>query len=662
MKTLSTLLVANRGEIAVRVMRTARALGIRTVAVYSDADEDALHVREADQAIRLGGPIVSDSYLSQEKVLAAAIEAGADAIHPGYGFLSENSDFAAACEQANIVFIGPPNRAIEVMGDKARAKRAMLEASVPCIPGYQGEAQDIETLLVAAEDIGLPVMIKAAAGGGGRGMRLVTDLSQLQDAIGLAQSEAQNAFGSSELIIERAVLRPRHVEVQVFADQHGHVVHLGERDCSIQRRHQKVIEESPCPVMTPELRSAMGEAAVNVARAVDYVGAGTVEFLLDEEGRFYFLEMNTRLQVEHPVTEMVTGFDLVEWQIRVARGEPLPAEQDDIELLGHSVEVRLYAEEPEKGFLPSTGPVRLFDFPEGEGIRIDSGVASGDEVSPYYDAMVAKIISYGETREDARRRLVATLQDGALLGLGNNRDFLIDALEQQTFKDGLATTAFIAEHYGDQFTPLKVPGAFVVGAAVIQHLLAMGEAHERAPLVSHELLDWSSRGRAISIREYRVDEVEVSVKLETLSAGQYQVLFQGEEFMVEFMGMSDTDCELQINGWREKFNFVQEAPATLLFANATYSMTLTDYTRVSPEAVDAAAGGTVVAPMHGLLLAVEVSENETVVKGQRLAVLEAMKMQHEIIAPADGVVLETPGMAGRQIAAGDVMVVLELDE
>ena len=662
MKTLSTLLVANRGEIAVRVMRTARALGIRTVAVYSDADEDALHVREADQAIRLGGPIVSDSYLSQEKVLAAAIEAGADAIHPGYGFLSENSDFAAACEQANIVFIGPPNRAIEVMGDKARAKRAMLEASVPCIPGYQGEAQDIETLLLAAEDIGLPVMIKAAAGGGGRGMRLVTDLSQLQDAIGLAQSEAQNAFGSSELIIERAVLRPRHVEVQVFADQHGHVVHLGERDCSIQRRHQKVIEESPCPVMTPELRSAMGEAAVNVARAVDYVGAGTVEFLLDEEGRFYFLEMNTRLQVEHPVTEMVTGFDLVEWQIRVARGEPLPAEQDDIELLGHSVEVRLYAEEPEKGFLPSTGPVRLFDFPEGEGIRIDSGVASGDEVSPYYDAMVAKIISYGETREDARRRLVATLQDGALLGLGNNRDFLIDALEQQTFKDGLATTAFIAEHYGDQFTPLKVPGAFVVGAAVIQHLLAMGEAHERAPLVSHELLDWSSRGRAISIREYRIDEVEVSVKLETLSAGQYQVVFQGEEFMVEFMGMSDTDCELQINGWREKFNFVQEAPATLLFANATYSMTLTDYTRVSPEAVDAAAGGTVVAPMHGLLLAVEVSENETVVKGQRLAVLEAMKMQHEIIAPADGVVLETPGMAGRQIAAGDVMVVLELDE
>ena len=662
MKTLSTLLVANRGEIAVRVMRTARALGIRTVAVYSDADEDALHVREADQAIRLGGPIVSDSYLNQEKVLAAAIEAGADAIHPGYGFLSENSEFAAACEQANIVFIGPPNQAIEVMGDKARAKRAMLEASVPCIPGYQGEAQDIQTLLVAAEDIGLPVMIKAAAGGGGRGMRLVTESSQLEDAIGLAQSEAQNAFGSSELIIERAVLRPRHVEVQVFADQHGRVVHLGERDCSIQRRHQKVIEESPCPVMTPELRNAMGQAAVNVARAVDYVGAGTVEFLLDEEGRFYFLEMNTRLQVEHPVTEMVTGFDLVEWQIRVARGEPLPAEQDDIELLGHSVEVRLYAEEPEKGFLPSTGPVRLFDFPEGEGIRIDSGVASGDEVSPYYDAMVAKIISYGETREDARRRLVTTLQDGALLGLGNNRDFLIDALEQQTFKDGLATTAFIAEHYGEQFTPPTAPGAFVVGAAVIQHLLAMGEAHERAPLVSHELLDWSSRGRAISVREYRVDEVEVSVKLETLSAGQYQVVFQGEEFMVEFMGMSDTDCELQINGWREKFNFVQEAPATLLFANATYSMTLTDYTRVSPEAVDAAAGGTVVAPMHGLLLAVEVSENETVVKGQRLAVLEAMKMQHEIIAPADGVVLETPGMAGRQIAAGDVMVVLELDE
>jgi len=662
MKTLSTLLVANRGEIAVRVMRTARAMGIRTVAVYSDADEDALHVREADQAIRLGGPIVSDSYLNQEKVLAAAIEAGADAIHPGYGFLSENSDFAAACEQANIVFIGPPNQAIEVMGDKARAKRAMLEADVPCIPGYQDEAQDIETLLGAAEKIGLPVMIKAAAGGGGRGMRLVTESSQLEDAIGLAKSEAQNAFGSSELIIERAVLRPRHVEVQVFADQLGHVVHLGERDCSIQRRHQKVIEESPCPVMTPELRRAMGEAAVNVARAVDYVGAGTVEFLVDEEGRFYFLEMNTRLQVEHPVTELVTGYDLVEWQIRVARGEPLPAEQGDIDLLGHAIEVRLYAEEPEKGFLPSTGPVSLFDFPEVEGIRIDSGVASGDEVSPYYDAMVAKIIGYGETREDARRRLLTTLQDGALLGLGNNRNFLIDALEQQTFKDGLATTAFIAENYGDQFNPLKVQGAFVAGGAVLQHLLAMGEAHERAPLVSHELLDWSSRGRAFSTRDYRIDELEVGVRIETLGAGQYQVLFESQEFLVEFMGMSDTRCELQINGWRENFNFVHESPATLHLANATYSLSLTDYARVSPEGVDAAAGGTVVAPMHGLLLAIEVSENETVIKGQRLAVLEAMKMQHEITAPGDGVVVEAPGVAGRQVAAGDVMVVLELAE
>ena len=662
MKTLSTLLVANRGEIAVRVMRTARAMGIRTVAVYSDADEDALHVREADQAIRLGGPIVSDSYLNQEKVLAAAIEAGADAIHPGYGFLSENSDFAAACEQANIVFIGPPNQAIEVMGDKARAKRAMLEADVPCIPGYQDEAQDIETLLGAAEKIGLPVMIKAAAGGGGRGMRLVTESSQLEDAIGLAKSEAQNAFGSSELIIERAVLRPRHVEVQVFADQLGHVVHLGERDCSIQRRHQKVIEESPCPVMTPELRRAMGEAAVNVARAVDYVGAGTVEFLVDEEGRFYFLEMNTRLQVEHPVTELVTGYDLVEWQILVARGEPLPAEQGDIDLLGHAIEVRLYAEEPEKGFLPSTGPVSLFDFPEVEGIRIDSGVASGDEVSPYYDAMVAKIIGYGETREDARRRLLTTLQDGALLGLGNNRNFLIDALEQQTFKDGLATTAFIAENYGDQFNPLKVQGAFVAGGAVLQHLLAMGEAHERAPLVSHELLDWSSRGRAVSTRDYRIDELEVGVRIETLGAGQYQVLFESQEFLVEFMGMSDTRCELQINGWRENFNFVHESPATLHLANATYSLSLTDYARVSPEGVDAAAGGTVVAPMHGLLLAIEVTENETVIKGQRLAVLEAMKMQHEITAPGDGVVVEAPGVAGRQVAAGDVMVVLELAE
>ncbi|MDG1507942.1 MAG: biotin carboxylase N-terminal domain-containing protein, partial [Luminiphilus sp.] len=336
MKALTTLLVANRGEIAVRIMRTAKTMGMKTVAVYSEADADAMHVREADQSICIGPAPVAESYLQINAILDAADRTGADCIHPGYGFLSENQAFASACEARGIEFIGPPNAAIEVMGDKARAKRAMIDAGVPCVPGYQGNDQSNATLIAEANKIGMPVMVKAAAGGGGRGMRLVHDASDLESAIELAQSEAHNAFGSSELIIEKAVVRPRHVEIQVFADKSGNTIYLGERDCSIQRRHQKVVEEAPCPVMTPELRVAMGQAAVEAAKAVDYVGAGTVEFLLDEAGEFYFLEMNTRLQVEHPVTEMVTGYDLVEWQIRVARGETLPAEQDDIELFGHA--------------------------------------------------------------------------------------------------------------------------------------------------------------------------------------------------------------------------------------------------------------------------------------------------------------------------------------
>ncbi len=492
MKTISTLLVANRGEIAVRVMRTARALGIRTVAVYSDADEKALHVRTADQSVRIGEAPVADSYLQIERVVAAAKQCGADAIHPGYGFLSENQEFADACDQAGLIFIGPPKTAIEIMGDKAKAKRAMLAAGVPCIPGYQGESQDEATLVSEAEAIGMPVMLKAAAGGGGRGMRLVDDVTQLAASMALAKSEAENAFGSGELIIEKAVLQPRHVEIQVFGDGHGNVIHLGERDCSVQRRHQKVVEESPCPVMTEELRAAMGAAAVEAARAVNYVGAGTVEFLLDQSGDFYFLEMNTRLQVEHPVTEMVTGLDLVEWQLRVARGEPLPATQDDITLTGHAIEVRLYAEEPEQGFLPSTGPIHLFSLPEGEGLRVDAGVESGDAVSPFYDAMVAKVIGYGDTREDARRRLLTGLEEGALLGLGNNRDFLIDVLDRPAFVAGEATTAFIAENYGDHFSREETPSSVVAAAAVIQHLLALGRCAQAAPTVSPELFDHGS--------------------------------------------------------------------------------------------------------------------------------------------------------------------------
>ena len=662
MKALTTMLVANRGEIAVRVMRTAKAMGMKTVAVYSEADANAQHVREADQSVCIGPAAVAESYLRIEAILDAAQRTGADCIHPGYGFLSENQVFASACEAHGIEFIGPPNGAIEVMGDKARAKRAMIQAGVPCVPGYQGDDQSLVTLVAEAKSVGLPVMVKAAAGGGGRGMRLVHEASELESAIGLAQSEAQNAFGSSELIIEKAVVRPRHVEIQVFADKAGNTVYLGERDCSIQRRHQKVVEESPCPVMTSQLREAMGTAAVEAAKAVGYVGAGTVEFLLDEAGEFYFLEMNTRLQVEHPVTEMVTGYDLVEWQIRVARGEDLPAEQADIDLFGHAIEVRLYAEDPSAGFLPSTGPIKLFAAPEGEGVRIDSGVETGDEVTPFYDAMVAKLITYGETREDARLKMRSALRDTALFGPLNNRDFLLDVLDRPDFIHGAATTAFIDDNYGDVFLPPGVSSSDLAVAAATQHVLAMEHHHSQSASVNEELLDWVSMGRVTDTRRYDLGEQTYDVSLVPLSVGEYEVTVNDQTHHVRITDMGDSHVITEIDGLAHRYHYHDEAPATLYLSSDKLSMMLSDSTRIPPEAQDAAGGGTITAPMHGQLLSIDVASGEAVQKGQRIAVLEAMKMQHEIIAPGDGCVVEVAASAGKQIGAGDVIMMLELDE
>ena len=658
MTSITTLLVANRGEIAVRIMRTAKAMGLRTIAVYSDADANAMHVRVADAAVHIGGSAVGDSYLCADKILDAARRMGADAVHPGYGFLSENAAFSEACADAGIVFVGPPNGAIDVMGDKARAKRAMLAAGVPCVPGYQGDDQTLATLTREAEAIGMPVMVKAAAGGGGRGMRLVHHSNDLASAIGLAKSEAQNAFGSSDLIIEKAIQRPRHVEVQVFADTHGNVVHLGERDCSIQRRHQKVVEEAPCPIMTPELRSAMGHAAVEAARAVDYVGAGTVEFLLDASGHFYFLEMNTRLQVEHPVTEAVTGFDLVEWQLRVARGEPLPAEQDDIELLGHAIEVRLYAEDPVAGFLPSTGPVELFYVPDLPGIRVDSGVASGDAVSPFYDAMVAKIIAYGETREDARLRLSQALRGSALLGLSNNRDFLIDVLGQQVFADGEATTAFIEDHYGDFIAATPPTTQILAAAAVIQHALDQAQADGMALSVSDELLDWSSSGDLTFTRQYDVGDQHHTIRLNARGPGDYRVAVDDVSHDVYIDDITDTIATLCIDERHEQYIYDSSDSETIRLADGVQTLTLTDLCRVPPESAEEASGGAVKAPMHGLLLAIEVKEGDAVVKGQRVGVLEAMKMQHEILAGVDGTVEQLAATPGAQIGAGDLILMI----
>ena len=497
------ILVANRGEIAVRVMRTAKSLGYKTVAVFSEADRNAAHVLFADEAVLIGPSPVAESYLKAENVLAAAKASGAQAVHPGYGFLSENCDFANACEKQGIEFIGPPSDAIELMGSKRLSKIAMIKAGVPCILGYEGASQDLETLVAEAHKIGFPIMVKASAGGGGRGMRLVFEASELEAQIKTARSEAENAFGSGELILEKAVIKPRHIEIQIFADKHGNVVYLGERDCSIQRRHQKVVEEAPSPFVDQALREKMGEAAVQAAKACNYVGAGTVEFLVDSAKKFYFLEMNTRLQVEHPVTELVTGTDLVAWQIKTAAGETLPLTQDQIQINGHAMEVRLYAEDPANNFLPQTGSIHRWSPAIGDGVRIDSGLISGDKqnqaVSPFYDPMLAKIIAYGANREEARRRLRQAVEESTIFGVNVNSEFLGEVLGHECFIEGEATTAFIAEDFGDSPTLAEQPTTLLEKAlACVVSYLKFGKdkTTNNTQSINLGLSGWSNTGHS----------------------------------------------------------------------------------------------------------------------------------------------------------------------
>jgi geranyl-CoA carboxylase alpha subunit len=656
---IQKLLIANRGEIACRVMRTARDMGIRTVAVYSEADADAVHTKLADEAVNIGPAPVSESYLAAERIIEAARQTGADAIHPGYGFLSENAAFAAACEQAGIVFIGPSSEAIDLMGDKARAKRAMIEAAVPCIPGYQDEDQSLETLVSAAANIGYPLMIKAAAGGGGRGMRLVDSDSELETAIDAARSEAINAFGSGELILEKAITRPRHVEVQVFGDTQGNIVYLGERDCSVQRRHQKVIEEAPCPVMIPELRKVMGEAAVAAARTVNYVGAGTVEFLLGEDMGFYFLEMNTRLQVEHPVTEEITGLDLVALQLKVASGEALGFTQDDVELNGHAIEIRLYAEDPANDFLPSTGKIEAWVEPSGPGIRVDGGIAAGGEVSPFYDPMLAKVIAYGRDRGQARNRLIDALSGSALVGPATNRDFLIDALKRDEFARGNATTSFIADEYGEAGYN-AAPGQMDLAlAAVTQYRVRAGSALAESIGINSELLNWSSAAPLESVFIYRIDDSEHILNVHPISADTYRVTELDKTLCdITVLGESEQTLQVKINHEKQLLIFHAIDGKTLTIATPDIQFTVQDI--AAGEALDDAAGdGMVTAPMHGQLLAVLVSKGDEVTKGQRLAVLEAMKMQHEILAEADGTVKDVHVEANNQVALDTLIMEIE---
>lgn len=663
MTRFSSILIANRGEIACRVIRTARALGYRTIAVYSEADAGAPHTQLADEAVCIGPAPVGESYLVVEKILNAAKQSGAEAVHPGYGFLSENAGFARACEDAGLVFIGPTPDAIDLMGNKAEAKRRMIVAGVPCVPGYEGKDQSDEVLLAEADKIGFPLMVKAAAGGGGRGMRLVHAKGDLAGAIRLARSEAENAFGSGELILEKAIIRPRHVEVQVFADTQGNTIYLGERDCSVQRRHQKVVEEAPCPVMTPDLRARMGAAAVEAARSISYRGAGTVEFLLDAKGAFYFLEMNTRLQVEHPVTEEITGLDLVALQIQVAQGEPLGITQDGVRLNGHAIEVRLYAEDPAQGFLPATGPVDLWLPGSGAGIRVDSGIRSGQDISPFYDPMLAKIIAHGETREIARRRLIEALKETVLFGTKTNKDFLVACLEKETFIDGGATTAFIADEFGeDGFSDTPPLFSDAAVAAVLDLARDYEEAFARSVIVAPRLKNWSSASALVSRKHYAFGDTSHDLTIVSLGGERYRVSGGSQSAVVELFSVDGVLAHVGVDGTQHVARFLPAGGGRLYLSIEGRSALYSDLIRLAGAAAETGGGGRVTAPMHGKLLEVLVAPGDAVRKGQRLAVLEAMKMQHEILAEADGTVKEVMAVAGAQVPADELLIEIEVDE
>ncbi len=658
MTHFSKVLIANRGEIACRVIKTARNLGYQTVAVYSDADRKARHVLLADEAVYLGNSPVGESYLHQEKILQAIEKSGADAVHPGYGFLSENESFARALEAKGIVFIGPPASAIALMGSKRESKLAMIEAGVPCVPGYQGNEQDPKVLIEEAMKVGLPVMLKASAGGGGRGMRLVEEKEALAEAIQTACSEARNAFGSDEMIIERAVMRPRHIEIQVFADSHGNCISLGERDCSVQRRHQKVIEEAPSPAVSEELRQTMGQAAVRAAQACDYVGAGTVEFLLDSSGEFYFLEMNTRLQVEHPVTEMVTGLDLVEWQLRVASGEVLPLSQEQVQSNGHAIEVRLYAEDPANGFLPQTGDLLRFDIPELDHCRIDHGVIAGQQVTPFYDPMLAKLIAWGPDRETARRKLSRIVKHSQILGMTTNQGFLGEALNADDFVKGEATTALIGEWFTpelrDSLGALK-PEQWILSAALLKLADSSSEGAVKLPRGFRNSIAFPTQcqlsiGEQDELLELLLNKVAHGVKVEGQALG--------EAVELTILSWDGEQCVYEIAGVTRRQGYLKAGQSVYLSA-AQGSVRLEDTTLRPPQLADGAGSGKLKAPMDGAVVTITVKEGDAVTRGQTIAVIEAMKMEHPLKADVDGTIQAIHTELGSQVKGRQLLVEIQ---
>jgi geranyl-CoA carboxylase alpha subunit len=637
------VLVANRGEIACRIIRSAHAKGYRTVAVFSEADADALHVRLAHEAVAIGPAPAGQSYLSIERIIDAAKNSGADAIHPGYGFLSENAAFAQSCADAGLVFIGPSPEVIRVMGDKAEAKRRMIAAGVPCVPGYQDEDQSDARLTQEAAHLGFPVMVKAAAGGGGRGMRLVQEAGALTEALRAARSEAKNAFGDDRLLLERAIVDARHVEIQIFGDAHGNVIHLGERDCSVQRRHQKVVEEAPSPAVDADLRARMGASAVQAAKAIAYVGAGTIEFILDSHREFYFLEMNTRLQVEHPVTELVTGLDLVALQFDVAEGKSLPLTQEDVRVNGHAIEVRLYAEDPRKKFLPQTGVIHLFEPAEGDGIRIDYGLDRNGIVTPFYDPLLAKIVAHGADREEARRRLVAALQDTVVLGITTNKEFLIDALEIDAFVQGDATTEFIEKHMN--IAP-ATPDFATLAVAAVLFSDGAGQGWHSSHWLQHPL-------------KLQIGETEKH--LHTARDGAFwNVTGDGESARLRILQKTSDRLHYEMDGYVRTLRFAR-ADDILHLDLGRRVIKIEDRTFAPSATADAKADGILRAPMNGSVIAVRVTEGARVRRGDIVAVLEAMKMQHEIVAPADGTVEQVAVAPGAQVATRDPLVIVKME-
>ena len=664
------ILIANRGEIACRVAQTARRLAVQTVAVYSDADANAKHVAACDESVHIGGSAPRDSYLRWEAIIEAALATGAQAIHPGYGFLSENEEFAKACAAAGLVFIGPPASAIKAMGLKAESKQLMEKAGVPLVPGYHGADQDPDLLQREADQIGYPVLIKASAGGGGKGMRAVDRSEEFAAALASCKREAINSFGDDAVLIEKYVQRPRHIEIQVFGDSYGNYVYLFERDCSVQRRHQKVLEEAPAPGMTEAIRARMGEAAVAAARTVHYVGAGTVEFIVEqtdydqpESMKFYFMEMNTRLQVEHPVTEAITGLDLVEWQLRVASGERLPLAQADLKIHGHAIEARICAENPDNNFLPATGTLQVYGLPPcatfvraEQGVRVDSGVREGDTISPFYDSMVAKLIVHGSTREEALARMDAALAQTHIVGLATNVQFLRHVVSSGAFSTAQLDTALIQRESAALFGQTKL-GMPVVAAALLSHLMEKETRAFEKPDARGWVDPWGRRdgwrSHGPSLRSFMMEfrgEAH-TVVLTRAHGGVLQLLIDGTSYELNFASTASGALDVRLGAQRVLAHVYQTGEVAHVFtAQGAAEITVVDALAHAGESRSDV--GRLTAPMPGKVVSFAVKVGDKVTKGQPLAVMDAMKMEHLITAPVDGVVAELLYAVGDQVAEG----------